>query len=857
MHPETEHSAAASDAGAPATTATSSSTSTSVSSTVSGGVTISAQSTTSSTTAEAPDSLGTTSPTDIPNAAGSGATGLTDGGPSASSGATTPVPSTPPTAAAPTPAAALVVEVPPGNAIEQSNDSTPAATQSATTPQKPGQQALSTTSGHLDTFASNIETAGSRSVDTSATARALSTTTPTNAASAVTAPAIAAVPAAPAGPVQFVASVVSAFLSPFLSATSPTAPTAPQPLLWAVLGWVRRNLFNDAPTITQISVNPQQNVTGVITGKVNATDREGDPLSYTVVTQPANGTVTIDANGNYTYTPDTDFGLAGGGVQTFGVQVTDGKFNLLTFLFNPRHADTETIALNVESTAPSVIRNIIDLPDTLTNPRYPDFTSDGKIIFDAKPTIGGKVINPTTGEVRSEIYSINEDGTGLECLTCGLAPNLNTNLAKPFFIEDGSNRILVRVGDQNPQQSVDNYIFEPTATGGQLVKVQSPPPGTAIVIQANREMRVSPDGQHVAFTQVILGQGFVAQIVSVVGDLQRTETGAGPIYQVTNSRVVYTGGELKDFTPDGKGAVIADFTGPYDAGNPDDVRVDLTTGAITRITTNLDYDEDTAYSPNENWLVIGSARGLDYTTAMSQIKRPIFVPAYVVGPVFIKYRGDLNLPFLNTVDGELNGRPAIPLYDPADIAAWAPGDGLYFAEPIANWNDTGDAITFWESDEPLLQTKTSRLVVAHLKNVDGGTQAADRTTPDTASWAPALSTFVPGLPPLEGSRSGKVGGTAVVTSVTDAATRLTTRTVTYTDYADDAGFIINGTEQTVSNSMLTNVHYTGSLTVSGDHSGSLSGDATIVNQQQLTGFITSTLDGKTSTIGTLPAAATF
>ena len=41
-----------------------------------------------------------------------------------------------------------------------------------------------------------------------------------------------------------------------------------------------------------------------MTGKVvNATDPEGDPLTYTVAANPAGGKVTIDqATGSYTYT---------------------------------------------------------------------------------------------------------------------------------------------------------------------------------------------------------------------------------------------------------------------------------------------------------------------------------------------------------------------------------------------------------------------------------------------------------------------------------------------------------------------------------------------------------------------------
>ena len=84
-------------------------------------------------------------------------------------------------------------------------------------------------------------------------------------------------------------------------------------MVWAVLGWVRRNYFNAAPTI---NYNPTSTVqTGqTVTGNIGATDPEGDALTYTVTVRPLSqvtstwkrtGTLTIDqATGNFTYTPD-------------------------------------------------------------------------------------------------------------------------------------------------------------------------------------------------------------------------------------------------------------------------------------------------------------------------------------------------------------------------------------------------------------------------------------------------------------------------------------------------------------------------------------------------------------------------
>jgi hypothetical protein len=81
---------------------------------------------------------------------------------------------------------------------------------------------------------------------------------------------------------------------------------------------VRRTFFNEAPTVSPVQLTGQ--TTGPITGSVDATDPEGDPLVYTVTQQGHYGQVTVDANGNYTYIPDNPNANV---VDSFIVAVTD------------------------------------------------------------------------------------------------------------------------------------------------------------------------------------------------------------------------------------------------------------------------------------------------------------------------------------------------------------------------------------------------------------------------------------------------------------------------------------------------------------------------------------------------------
>ncbi|SEH59900.1 VCBS repeat-containing protein/40-residue YVTN family beta-propeller repeat-containing protein [Mycolicibacterium rutilum] len=90
---------------------------------------------------------------------------------------------------------------------------------------------------------------------------------------------------------------------------------------------------NQAPTVGAPVVNAPNATTGVLTGRVVATDPEGGPLRYTVAGAPTKGTVTVAADGSFTYTPTAAARHAAATVgagaalttDSFTVTVTDGS----------------------------------------------------------------------------------------------------------------------------------------------------------------------------------------------------------------------------------------------------------------------------------------------------------------------------------------------------------------------------------------------------------------------------------------------------------------------------------------------------------------------------------------------------
>src|SRR5262249_1662087 len=128
-------------------------------------------------------------------------------------------------------------------------------------------------------------------------------------------------------PVATVANtVLSLFgLGPSAAATTPATPVQ-SPTLWALLGFVRREfeqaLFSKAPTTAVFQLPQSTQGNGVVTGTLDAVDPGGNPLTYKVTKQPVNGTVVVNPDGTYTYTPDATLAAAGG-ADSFTVTVSN------------------------------------------------------------------------------------------------------------------------------------------------------------------------------------------------------------------------------------------------------------------------------------------------------------------------------------------------------------------------------------------------------------------------------------------------------------------------------------------------------------------------------------------------------
>jgi VCBS repeat-containing protein len=140
-----------------------------------------------------------------------------------------------------------------------------------------------------------------------------------SAAAAVTTPVTPAAAAAPA--TNPVVNLLAGVLS-FFGLNTPVAPSNPLgALVWGVFRTVETG-FGLVPVAGIPTVGTPITATGELTGTLGFTEPAGLPLTYTVTTNPTQGSVTVDSAGAFTYTPYA--AAATQSVDTFTVTASDG-----------------------------------------------------------------------------------------------------------------------------------------------------------------------------------------------------------------------------------------------------------------------------------------------------------------------------------------------------------------------------------------------------------------------------------------------------------------------------------------------------------------------------------------------------
>ena len=146
---------------------------------------------------------------------------------------------------------------------------------------------------------------------------------------------------------------------------------------------------NAAPVATPDAPSGDEDT--VVAGQVTATDADGDTVTFAKASDPANGSVTVNSDGTYSYTPNADYN----GSDSFDVTADDGNGGTDTVTVNVTVNavnDAPTITSEASATVPSGTTAALDVDAT-----------------DAEDAEGSGLVYAITGGADQAAFQIDAD----------------------------------------------------------------------------------------------------------------------------------------------------------------------------------------------------------------------------------------------------------------------------------------------------------------------------------------------------------------------------------------------------------------------------------------------------------------
>ncbi len=348
------------------------------------------------------------------------------------------------------------------------------------------------------------------------TAAAVGAATPAGAVrSAVSAPAAAVVSPAAGVPVSPRHSVLNVVTNALLSlgglnttTPSPAAGNLVQLALYSAARWLQ-DTFNPGgiPQAGTPTVGTPDPTTGALTFRPVFTDAAGAPLTYKVSVDPTLGTVSVNADGVYTFTPTT--------AERFSVPAGGGTVPLRITGYNGVQSTNQIINATVNPAILTLAPTTIPAAGSETVAVSPS----GRAVYDA--TFSGLVVINTATDTASAPIPAGTDPYGVAVSRDGLSAYVTgTGSGSVSVIDTATNTVTATIPVGNLQQpqgiavSPNGSLVYVANLAGTVSVINTATDAVTATIQAGNSpegVAVSPNGSRVYVTD---GGGATVSVIN-------------------------------------------------------------------------------------------------------------------------------------------------------------------------------------------------------------------------------------------------------------------------------------------------------------------------------------------------------
>jgi VCBS repeat-containing protein len=536
--------------------------------------------------------------------------------------------------------------------------------------------------------------------------------------------------------------------------------------------------INTLPVANNATVTLAEDIPTLFDLRANASDADGDALTIVPITQPAHGSLTLNGDGTYTYTPATNFN----GTDSFNYRVTDADgattTATITFTVTPVY-DAPGIATPVANQSANDGSAVsLNVAGNFTNP------DNATLVYSAANLPSGLSINASTGLITGTLNSSASHQIAGGNYAVVVSVFDGTTTISQAFTLTAVNTIPVAGNAsvslaEDTSATLDLRATASDADGDALTIVPATQPAHgSLTLNANGTYTYTPNANFNgtdSFTYRVTDADGASTTATVTLNVS-------PVYDAP-----VAGAPIANLSANDGSAVSVNVTGNFNdadgraltysaTGLPTGVTIDANTGLLSG-TLNSSASHQGANNGGAYTIVVTANDGLGGSATQTFVLTAVNTLP-VAGNTSVTLAEDTSAILdlrANASDADGDTLTIVPITQPAHGGLALNGDGTYTYTPNANFNGT-DSFNYRVTDAD--GASTTATVTFSVTPVYDAPQANGTLPALTANDSSAINLNVAGAFVDADARALTYSATGLPTGITlDPATGLLSGTL--------------------------------------------------------------------------------